>query len=254
MSKKKQIERAQHRQRQGKPKASPTASAPQVRPSGPTQAERLEQARRSRRRRSRLVRFGTVGVVVAVAAAGLGWKVRSDQAERRAIAAMTAGTCRFDRRTDPGRVNQHADNATFEVEPPSGGVHDPSPASPAVYGEGSAPPDARIVHALEHGDIALWYRAGADPATVEAMEELAAAREDDVLVLARPGLDAEVAAVAWRRRLLCEVSEPASLRRFIERYADEGPENQPEESAAGGGSAAAGASAGGASAKASRTT
>lgn len=231
MSKKKQIKRAQ--QRQGRSKAGPATRLPGVRQSRPNQAERLEQARRSRRRRSRLVRFGVIGAVVAVAAAGLGWKVRSDQAERRAIAAMTAGTCRFDRRTDPGRVNQHADNATFTVEPPSGGIHDPSPASPAVYEAGSAPPDARVVHSLEHGDVALWYRADADPATVEALEQLAAAREDDVLVLARPGLDAEVAAVAWRRRLLCQEGEPASVRRFIERFADEGPESPPEESAGG---------------------
>jgi len=254
MSKKKQIQRAQQRQRQ-RPKGQTDRPA-QVRQAGPTQAERLEQARRSRRRRSRLVRLGAVGAVLGVAAAGVGWKVRSDQAERRAIAAMTAGTCRFDRRTDPGRVNQHASSATFAVEPPSGGVHDPSPASPAVYDEGSAPPDARVVHSLEHGDIALWYRAGADPTMVEALEELAAAREDDILVLPRPGLDTEVAAVAWRRRLLCAESEPAALRRFIERYADEGPENQPEESAAGGGSGPAEvfAAGGGGSTSASRTT
>ena len=180
-----------------------------------------------------MVRFGAISAIVAVAATALGWKVRSDQVERQAIAAMTTGTCRFDRRTDPGRVNQHADNATFEVEPPSGGVHDPSPASPGIYQQASVPPDARVVHALEHGDIALWYRADADPTTIEALEGLAAARDDDVLVLPRTGLDGDVAAVAWRRRLLCESSEPASLRRFIERYADEGPENQPEASAGG---------------------
>lgn len=173
---------------------------------------------------------------------------------------MTAGTCRYDRRSDPGRVNQHADNATFAVEPPSGGVHDPSPASPNVYREGSVPPDARVVHALEHGDVALWYRPGAEPATVEALEEMAAEREDDILVLPRPGLKEEVAAVAWRRRLLCQDNEPAALRRFIERYADEGPESQPEGSAAsapsdpassaGGASSASGAG----STSASRTT
>lgn len=197
---------------------------------------------------------------MAVALAGLGWKIRSDQAERRAVASMTAGTCRFDRRTDPGRVNQHADSATFAVEPPSGGVHDPSPASPAVYDEASAPPDARVVHALEHGDIALWYRVGAEARTVDALEELAAARDNDVLVIPRPGLDVEVAAVAWKRRLLCEESESAALRLFIERYADEGPESQPEESAAGGSDAdgpsgaGGGSAAGGGSTSASRTT
>lgn len=153
MSKKKQIQRAQQRQR---PVASRKASA--KRPehtSAPTQAQRLDHVRRSRRRRRQAWQFVVVGVTVMAIAVGVGWKFRSGRAEQQAIAAMTDGGCRFDRRSDPGRVNEHAQGATFRVDPPSGGVHDSRPAAPRVYPEGSAPPDAQVVHALEHGDIAL---------------------------------------------------------------------------------------------------
>lgn len=249
MSKRKQIQRAQQRQRRAPARSAPTAKQAE-RSAGPTQAERLEQARRSRRRKTRFWQFAGVAVAVAAVVVGLGWRIQSGRAEKQAIAVMTDGSCRFDRRSDPGRANQHAEGATFQVEPPSGGIHDARPAAPRIYADGSAPPDAQVVHALEHGDIALWYRADASAATRSALEELAAERSNDVLVLPRPGLVDEVAAVAWHRRLLCRSNEPASLRRFIARYADKGPESQPEESAAGG---AVGSAAGG-STSASRTT
>lgn len=230
MSKKNQVKRAQQRQqRRPKKPTKPTTATTTAAPSNkPGRHERLEEARRARRRRSLLAR-GVAGVAVVAVVGGLaGWKLLGDRAERRAVAAMTAGDCRFDRRSDPGAVNEHAATPSFRVDPPSGGVHDAGAASPGRFEAQSAPPDGRVVHALEHGDIALWYRpdlAAPDLARLEAIAD----REPDVLLAPRPSLDVAVAGVAWHKRLLCDSLDVDALQRFVDRYADEGPERQPED-------------------------
>lgn len=166
-------------------------------------------------------------MVLALIAGVVGSKVRSDRAERYAIAAMTSGGCEFDRRSDPGAVNEHADNPTFQVDPPSGGVHEASAASPGVYTADSLPPEGRVVHALEHGDIAVWYRPDLAVEQIDLLTALVDA-EPDVLVLPRVGLDRAVAVVAWHKRLLCDTFDMTVVRQFVDRYADKGPENQPE--------------------------
>lgn len=225
MSKKNQVRRAQERQRSRPKKVSRGQAA--AAPTKPGRLERLEEARRDRRRRSlqaRVAVAATVGVVVVGAVA---WKLQSDRAERQAISAMTAGDCRFDRRSDPGAVNEHSENPTFAVEPPSGGVHDASPASPGDYDAESTPPDGRVVHALEHGDIALWRRGDLPERDVESLQAIVD-EQPDVLLAPREGLDVAVAAVAWHKRLLCGSVDLEAINRFIGRYADEGPESPPE--------------------------
>lgn len=154
------------------------------------------------------------------------WGVASRRAEQRAVAAMTSGDCSYDTRSDPGRVNEHRPNSRFELDPPSGGVHDASAAPAGVFTEENRPTDGQVVHALEHGLIALWYR----PEVGQNLEELEAIREDfreDVLILPRPTMETAVAATAWHRRLLCPDVEEASVRRFVERYRNKGPERVP---------------------------
>lgn len=57
---------------------------------------------------------------------------------------------------------------------------------PRCVSQNAAPPDGQVVHALEHGDIAIWYRQGATPEVVEALRKLNDNRPDDVLILPRP--------------------------------------------------------------------
>lgn len=225
MSKKKQVRRVQQRQ-QAPPKkaasAAPTTSAPKV-----GRHQRIEDARRTRKRRSLQVRIAAAVAAGAVVVGVLGWKLQSDRSERQAVASMTAGGCRFDRRSDPGAINEHASNPSFEIEPPSGGVHDPAAASPGEYDASSTPPDGKVVHALEHGDIALWYRDDLAERDMDALQKIVD-EQPDVLLLPRPGLDVAVASLAWHKRLLCDSVDLEAIDRFIERYADEGPENVPD--------------------------
>jgi len=225
---------AKQRANRGRPAAKKAASKPKKArqanpdaPRRPTREERWEAERRAKRRRSRLLRLGASMAVAAVFIGIIAWQVTSRRNAQRTIAAMTSGTCEYDTESDSGRVNEHSSSPSFAVNPPAGGVHSPSAARAGTYSAASAPEDGQVVHALEHGFIAISYRPDVDADQLAELEQLAGDFDDDVLLLPRPTLDVPVAATAWHRRLLCAEPEPASLRRFVKAYRGDGPENVP---------------------------
>lgn len=84
-----------------------------------------------------------------------------------------------------------------------------------------------MVHALEHGFVAISYRPDLPANDLAALEAIADTFDEDVLLLPRAGLPVRVAATAWHRRLLCTEPEAASVRRFVRAYKGNGPENVP---------------------------
>lgn len=208
-------------------KAKPAPERAQARQASSTRNERLQAQRRAKQRRSTLTRLAVLGAAVLAIASIVLWQINSRRNAQRTIAAITTGTCKYDTKTDPGRVNEHAPRPTFKVIPPGGGVHSPSASRAGAYTVENAPDDGQVVHSLEHGYIAISYRPELAAGDLSALREIADAHEDDVLLLPRAGLDVAVAATAWHRRLLCGTPEPASVRRFVEAYKGKGPENQP---------------------------
>jgi hypothetical protein len=120
-------------------------------------------------------------------------------------------------------------NVTYEVNPPSGGDHNPSPSPAGVFTVDNTPPDAQIVHSLEHGYVTIWYRPDVDSATLDGLKAVASKYSRDVLVVPRASLEQPVAATAWHRRLLCERPDAEGLERFVKEYRNKGPEKVPHE-------------------------
>jgi len=166
--------------------------------------------------------IGAVGLLV-LGAGALVW--RNSRAEASARSAMTATGCRYDSRSDPGTGD--TGNTKFSVDPPSGGPHGASPAASRSYSSGEVPDDGAVVHALEHGRIAIWYRPDLPAPEIERLRSLLEVRDRMVLLVPRPSLSGPVAATAWRRRLLCPQPDVDSLARFVRTYANKGPEKQP---------------------------
>ncbi|MGH9222472.1 MAG: DUF3105 domain-containing protein [Acidimicrobiales bacterium] len=191
---------------------------------GQRKVERATLSRRARQRRARrnwiLATIGVVAICAAVFASA-----RNGAEQRRKLEAfLTAGSCRLDALSDKGR--SHVDAATYTVEPPSGGNHSPFPASAGDYTGGrQAPPDDQVIHALEHGFVAIWT------GSIQASPELKNLRReftDDLLLISRPSLgNGVVVATAWHSRLSCTEVEPEVLARFIETRANKGPERVP---------------------------
>lgn len=171
-----------------------------------------------------------IGAVVLAAAVVASVVISNRRASERTVNRLEAGACSFDRRgdSDRGQGRNHVGTAPrYDVDPPAGGDHLGSAAQPGFYAE-AAPDDGQLVHALEHGDVVLWHRPDAAPATLEALRDIANRYDDDVLVVPRESLVSEVSATAWQRRLLCPAFERAAIQLFVESYRDEGPESEPQ--------------------------
>ena len=152
----------------------------------------------------------------------VGWSMYRRAEAREAEAALETGSCRFDRRSDPGNADlQHS--IAYQVDPPAGGDHPQEVAQPGAYAAERAPADGLVVHALEHGLIGVWYRPG-----IPQSDDVIAFAErypDDVVVVPRATLRQPLAATAWHRRLLCTEPELQTVERFVREYRGEGPEN-----------------------------
>ena len=167
-----------------------------------------------------VVLVGTITTVV----------VLNRQASERTIRRMEAGACEFDRRSDDdaGQGFNHVEGTpSYSVDPPAGGNHLATPASPAIYTD-RLPPDGQIVHAMEHGDVVLWHKPDVAPDVLDQLRGLANRYEEDVLVVPRTSLPTPVAATAWHRRLLCPSFEAGPVEQFIRAFRDKGPEKVDE--------------------------
>lgn len=207
--------------------AAPKLAPPkQGGPGKPTRTERLEAARRARKRKALLTRVAVVATLVVVVGV-IALLVAADRREERAERdRLTAGSCTFDTKGDDVSSTQpHVAPASYEVDPPSKGNHDPSPAPAGVYGEAQqVPSDQKLVHSLEHGFIILWHRPDLDDKDLTAVRSVFEGHADDVLMVPRASLKQKVVATSWGRRLLCGEVEPARLGEFVDLYRNKSPE------------------------------
>jgi hypothetical protein len=198
---------------------------------GPTRAERLAAAEAARRRKALRTRILVLGAMVGIVAVITVTVLNTRRSNSRVVEQLEAsGACNYDTRTDDdagaGR-NHTPGTVTYEVNPPSGGNHNPSPAPAGVFTVESRPADSNIVHSLEHGYIALWHRPDIEPAQLDQLRELAGRHARDVLLVPRDSMEVPVAATAWHRRLLCSRVDVEPLERFVTEFVNEGPEKVP---------------------------
>lgn len=178
------------------------------------------------RRPGALRPFVPLGVVLvavsAVFVALVAAHPRADAGDDEQVARMTAGGCAYDRRHDEGR--DHVDEPRYTVWPPAGGDHSPTPADPGSYAPSENPPLGEVVHALEHGRVAVWYDAALTPADRARVDDLYARYPDDVLLLPHESVGGAVVLTSWGRRLVCPAVDEAAARAFTETFRRRGPE------------------------------
>ena len=198
-----------------------------AKPASKTQSKPPQSAYAKKRARKKLL-TKIAWIVLAVALIGgvvgaFAWRSIS---ERQALGDMTSGSCRYDTKTDPGQSGLHSDTPTFSVNPPSGGIHQPSAAQPGDYSTGTVPPDGQLVHSNEHGYINIWYSPPVSDADLQALRGVQEAYAIDTLLVPRP-MDVPYAATTWGKRLLCDQLETDSLLTFVKQYRNKGPERVP---------------------------
>ena len=175
------------------------------------------------------VRLGALVLVILLGALGFNLMRHHGSGGSPAVsselrASLERAGCRLDDRSDPGR--NHIPNATYSVDPPSGGDHDPVPAPAGFYDATNVPSDGHLVHSLEHGFVVVWYQpASTSEQTLTGLRDLAK-RHHWVLVAPRSSMPAALAATAWHRRLLCPPGDATSgpIGDFVTAFRNQGPE------------------------------
>jgi hypothetical protein len=119
----------------------------------------------------------------------------------------------------------------YSTNPPTSGNHDPNPATQGVYNT-SAPPDEKLVHNLEHGNIVMYYNPEKlDEGTIEQFRELTRdlnrSRANPCAILApRTSIqdDKPIALTAWGALATLDTFDEAQIRAFWRDYVAKGPE------------------------------
>ena len=122
------------------------------------------------------------------------------------------------------------DPVDYELRPPAGGDHFPTPAPCAFYGSlAERPPDELIVHSLEHG--AVWIAFQEDlPEEQQELIRQATEASDHVIATPYEDLRAPVVLTAWERQLDLDSVGDERFEGFLSTYV-QGP-TTPEEGAA----------------------
>ncbi len=177
------------------------------------------------RMRTRLI------VVLAVAIVGLAAVWWFSTADDRAFSGLaSAGEPALSKVvSEPNAGRQHIQaGATYRYPSrfPTSGPHDPNWVRSGFYTSPQAP--TLVVHALEHGNIVIYYERPGEPALAQLMgwSERFRGQWDGVVVLPASGLGEAVVLTAWTKRLELERFDAAAAAAFIDAYRGRGPENR----------------------------
>ena len=180
------------------------------------------------RRGFRLRRWEQIVLLVLVAAVGVAvwqWNTGRDlggeyeQYLRQGVGRL-GGIQSF-----PDGGNAHIGNPVYASDFPTTGAHEPVPTAPGFYSREQ--PLGKLVHALEHGIIVIYYDAPGDEtrSILRDWAQLFPGPWSGVVATKKPGLGSTVVLAAWRNLLRQETFDPAVAAAFIDRFRGRGPEN-----------------------------
>ena len=178
---------------------------------------------------TRRINFVLAAVLAVALAAGGGFWWRTLGVEREFQALAAQGQAKLAAveslpshgggHLSPGASHSYADSI------PTSGVHDPSWVKPGFYEQQQ--PQPRLVHALEHGNVIVYYEhLEPEPAALlSAWTGLYDDQWDGVIAAPLPGLGDGVVLAAWTKLLRLERFDAAAAAAFIDRFRGRGPEN-----------------------------
>ncbi len=171
--------------------------------------------------------LGTAAIVLVAAAVWWWWDTRQAAEDFETLAATGAATLdRVETMRDEGggHVPQGQD-VPYQSDPPTSGPHWPTPTRAGFYSDRQWP--EALVHALEHGNIVIYYDAPGEQAlaTIREWTGLYGGAWDGVVATPKPGLADGIILSAWHRVLRLDSFDAAAAAAFVDRYRGRGPEN-----------------------------
>jgi len=120
-----------------------------------------------------------------------------------------------------GHDHSHVTYGSF----PTSGAHSPTWVDPGVYTSHQS--KARLVHALEHGNIVIYYDDPPDE-VLDRLRKWTSTYDNQwsgIVVTPSPGLGESIILTAWTHKLRMNTFQPAVAAAFIDTYRGRGPEN-----------------------------
>ncbi len=170
-------------------------------------------------------------VIAAVIIAGggySGWS--SGQTEEAFMKDAASGKSILSRiKTIPGGSTTHLRSGQSYNYPdiyPTSGPHSSRWTAAGFYDSPQRP--VEVVHALEHGNIVIYFDKPGEKAleTLRSWTSLYSGRWDGVIAMRKTGIGTTVVLTAWTKRLTLERFERATAAAFIDLFRGRGPENR----------------------------
>jgi Protein of unknown function (DUF3105) len=169
--------------------------------------------------------------------------------DRAGAPAPPLGEARLDAAADAARCELRLDlpeegdghftdegEGEYDTTPPTSGDHYgvPTETASGALADGAyadAAPQARVVHSLEHGRVAVQYSPDLSEEDQLALKGVFDESPPGMLLFPNPDMPYAVAATAWRQLIGCETYEGATtldaIRDFRDTYRGQGPEDVP---------------------------
>lgn len=182
--------------------------------------------RLSRAKIRRRIQHGAGAVIAVAVIAGLWWIANADHREFLALAdgGRDALPAQVTSELSAGR-DHVSGNIDYDHRFPTSGPHNPTWVEPGVYERRQ--PKEKLVHALEHGNIVIYYDEP-EAAVMERLRDWAGLYDNQwsgIVVTPAPGLGESLVLTAWTKRLRLDDFQPAVAAAFIDAYRGRGPEN-----------------------------
>lgn len=162
-------------------------------------------------RRTRWIRRGAIGVVAIGLGGVLAFFLFRPGPEVEGV----------EKPGDQGRG--HVVRVSYDSPTPTSGAH---LSRPLTCGRYDTTPDlGRLVHSLEHGAVALWYRSDMATELRDPLLELMNDYDTHVIVAPNEDIDEPIVATAWNRLMRFEDPQDPVLEEFVEIYRKRGPES-----------------------------
>jgi hypothetical protein len=171
--------------------------------------------------------WGGVGVLAVLLGGLFWWQGQSGGAFEALVSQGRAGLqARVIAHPDSGRGHGTLGvSIVYATDPPTSGVHWPNWTNPGFYARPE--PREKLVHALEHGNVVIYY----DQPSAEALNLIRSWQRrftgqwDGLVVVPRQGLGQTIELTAWGKLLRLETWDAALAAAFIDAYRGRGPEN-----------------------------
>ena len=171
-------------------------------------------------------RYALIAIAVLAIGGGLWWLISGGERFRQLARDGAPALARVTSEASLGREHL-APGAPYAYRSrfPTSGPHDPTWVKAGFY---AAPqPATRIVHALEHGNIVVYYDKP-DAGALDTMKDWAAqypGQWDGVVIVPMAGLGERVVLTAWTKRLDLDKFDAATAAAFVDAFRGRGPEN-----------------------------